>query len=370
MKRILFILIFIIVTIIIFITARNLFFEKPITDFTNISDNNLFMTSLIDYYHKEYDSFFYLNESVGAKADNYCLFNVIDENNKPIKDAEIEFYDTFNNSVILKTNQEGYVGISNLQKKIYKFRLLNYNNELKKVDLKEENCNFTLKNKEIINNKISQTPLQSEEIKEKDASILKYYKNEYIFLKKELKGEKLTIINSRELGKYDDFYVEYYFQISNAVIKSIEVENIDSNDIKILSLDKKEQTKFQDDKGFYISGKDDEEFSNTKVNVIITFNYHNKLYKIKKEITLGYETTLGYIYINNTLPSSYSILSSLDLKTGKETFVKEFDYSHDYSYRSSLGFGNYVFKTYVDDKLYSTNYFEIKNGKLTMIEIG
>ena len=117
MKRILFILIFIIVTIIIFITARNLFFEKPITDFTNISDNNLFMTSLIDYYHKEYDSFFYLNESVGAKADNYCLFNVIDENNKPIKDAEIEFYDTFNNSVILKTNQEGYVSSCMLLKK-------------------------------------------------------------------------------------------------------------------------------------------------------------------------------------------------------------------------------------------------------------
>ncbi len=361
------------ITIIIIILlgiSSILIIKKPI-DYTNLKENDLFMKSFTDYYTNYYkEKQFYSKPFSDSKTDNYCLFKVLDNNDKPIKDYEITFYDTFNNDITLKTNQEGYTGISDLELKTYNFKTKDMSKS-KEINLKENICNFTLKGDNITFNKQGRITLESEEKKLIQDSIT-YNLDEQIFIKDDFKGEKLSIITTNDIIENNTIKREFNFNITNSYIKKIEIilNTLNTNQ-EVLNLKNKKQNIFTNEEGFIIKENKTKEFSNTNINLLITFEHNNKTYKIKKTITLQNNTQSSSLYVRNSSDNDLKIeINQIDFTTNKETNIySAILKSKRYVVAPSIDFGTFVVKTYLNDKLYYLKYIDIKKDKLTYLQI-
>ncbi len=346
--------------------------NEKITNYTNISEDELLMKSL-GYYKEE------LNRT-NSSVDNYCIFKMVDEDNNLIKDGEIEFDDGSSKEIILKTNEEGYAGISYLTKKDYGFIIKKIKGEEVKeeeehlVNLNQEECNFTIKSTndkiEITKNTLNKRKnLQSLESINITKSI-SYNIDESIFLKKDFLGEKLTIATSNELSIDGNAKYNYYVQISNAYILEMTVKL--KNPLKtqkIVNLEGKEQSTFKDEAGFSFMASE-EEFKESEAELIITFKMNNKVYKIKKEITLGQNFEQAkQLQVKNNYKSTVKLeVNYLNINTGEEIFATSKDLESGYIWTTNnLDVGSYALNVYVGNKIKGSIYFIIENNKETYL---
>ena len=347
--------------------------KDEIIDYTKIEEEQLFMNDIASYKNE----LNYFN----ANVDNYCIFKVVNQDDKPIKEAEILFDDGSSDEIILKTNSEGYAGISDLTKKDYGFEVKKMlgkeiNTQEKIVDLSKEECSFIIKeNKDTVEIEKLEikrlkalNSLESTELKKS----ISYYKDEDIFLKEDFLGEKLSILMSNVISKDNILRYEYYVQISNAYILETEVKL--KNPLKtqkIVNLEGEEQNVFKDEAGFSFVASE-EEFKDSEAELIITFKMKDKIYKIKKSVILGQDFMKNReLQIKNNYNKAVHLeVNYLNIETGEEEKAKSFDLEAGYlKILGNLDKGNYVLNIFVDNKNEGSIYFIIEDNKRTYLTI-
>ncbi len=246
-------------------------------------------------------------------------FCVVDENNRPIKNAEIEI--TGKNQVIkLVTNADGYAGISGLEKgnyhyqqkktrknlKIdsttyaitlysgeYFYQIVNAKEELSDNDRKELTEKYEKKN----------TYLQEEdevEEEELESDAKKDYKNAY-----NVKREKYYFINKAFLGEFFEVSIfedtnwypheatylrKHIFKFSNAYLKKYTITlKKEIEGMKILDTKKKERKTFQNGEAFYISfdEKKLKTYEEVPAKIEFTIQKDGVIYQLEKNLLLG-----------------------------------------------------------------------------------
>ena len=247
-------------------------------------------------------------------------FSVVDENNRPIKNAEIEI--TGENQVIkLVTNADGYAGINGLEKGSYQYQqkktrknlkidstsytitlyrgntyfyqIVNVKEELSDNDRKELTKKYEKKN----------TYLQEEdevEEEELESDAKKDYKNaynvkreKYYFINKAFLREffEVSIFEDTKWYPHDDIYLrKHIFKFSNAYLKKYTITlKKEIEGMKILDTKKKERKTFQNGEAFYISfdEKKLKTYEEVPAKIEFTIQKDGVIYQLEKTLLLG-----------------------------------------------------------------------------------
>ena len=356
----------ILVVIIIFLLNN----EKVI-DYTNLKESEIFMSSFADYLEDL--------PIKNSKTSTYCLFKVVDENDKPIEGATIKLYKITNEQITLETNKDGIAGVSGLERGTYNFKQtktadgLALMEDYQEVNLLNENCNFTIKNTKkestIKNNNEKQiVNLESVEHKENRKSD-DNFEEEYLFLKDELVGEKLIIDYQKEKKEDNVLKRKCMINITNSFIKEIKIE-LDSDEEKIVNSNNKVTNVFKDNESFYLISNNDE-LKEVKAKLIITFEKDGKTYKVFKNVILGKNEELGKINIINKTDKNLNIkIKEVNLSTNEEKDYEEFTLNKKIEATiNKVPSGSYKINVYDNKKLKSFIYLEVENGKKTQYVI-
>ncbi len=266
--------------------------QPTIIDYTKLPDEEVFMKRVQDITNQK--------KQRNAEGQNYCIFEVVDEQNQPIKDSQIQLYNGRFPIVTLTTNKEGIASVSDLQKEEYAFQQLSskkgyhiLDKNYYKIELDDGICHFKIKNNKE-NTELTtyeKEPIFFTSVSKEENDIRKVKENwyeDYTFLKEDLRGETMSVYALEEKTEGGKIQKDYQVTITNATIQSIDIkwEEKQENQ-KLVNVKGKETTHFENGKGFSLVSDEKNGLSEAKVKMTIIFEKEGKRYKVAKEITLG-----------------------------------------------------------------------------------
>ncbi len=344
--------------------------DSKIINYTKVKDEDLFMMRLRDHT----DGY----QLKDAEENNFCFFEVIDEDKKPIENSIIQIYRDGDIITTLKTNGDGIATISGLERKKYAFKQtesknnVTLNEDLTEVNLSKEQCHF------IIQNGKDETSIIKKEdssvinlLSEEEMKLLKTTtsvdKDSYIFLIEPLRGSQLTLYGTND---EENKKMNYYLLIDDAIIKKIDIRwKEKTSNQKLIDENNKETNHFNQSKFSLVYEKAMKE---TPVEMTIVFEKDAKTYAIKKDFILGKELQeQGSVVIKNNTNSKISFdlrLDSTDDNSEESSLKKaKIEAGEDY-YIDELNSGIY-YMTINLDKNSSFKYFIVEGERITEVDI-
>ena len=380
-------------------------------DYSNLKENEVFYQDFDELLgDSKYTNCINIKEEFNSS--NKILIRVLDNNFIPIPEAEITLYDENGYALAdLKMNQNGELAIQGLENdvtyyleqektkkdyvidptvyevnidsenKTFELTIFNAENEitaekkeeLKKIYLdKKENTNTEEEKKEAV-------VITSEEAIMNQESMLNDSYS-YSFFKDGLRGKKLFIYTyGTSINNYNLQQCSIYLEDCEILMAHVEDLYDDEDLVQITDKDGNLKKDFENNESFYVKYNFENYDDNIQYQLTLIFRYKGKVYKIKKEISVGITKSgkNGYIDASfkdgegNPLPGARAILKKVYPKSGKEEiFVVGVEVGDSGKlFFSRLKAGTYkLIKNYNDENL-SEKIIEVKSGETTEVEL-
>ena len=344
--------------------------DSKIINYTKVKDENLFMMRLQDHT----DGY----QLKDAEEKNFCLFEVVDEDEKPIEKSTIQLYRDGDVIATLTTNADGIAAISGLEAKKYTFKQTKskkdvaLNEDLTEVNLNKEQCSFIIKNGK------DETSITKKEdsnlinlLSDEEKDLLKTTKSvgmdSYIFLIEPLRGSQLTLYSRHD---EENKKMNYYLLIDDAIIKKIDIhwQEKPSNQ-KLVDENGKKTDHFSQSEFALVYEK---EMRDAPVTMTIVFEKDGKTYEIKKDFILGKELQeQGTAVIKNNTDSKISFTLRLESTHDKseDSFSMRSEIEEKGTYHVTELKSGVYYLTIDRDENSSSKYFVVEGERLTEVEI-